>query len=205
MFRVVTIAREFGSGGASIASALATRLGWRLVDNACVLEVARAARVDPLLARNYDERMDSWLHRVSKRTFWHGGLERVPAVSDMDYFDADTMAALTAELIREAAGESNCVIVGRGAQCILQERKDVFHVFVYGDMHQKISRVHNRVKNCRDAEALIRTMDKARSDYVRARFGCNWTDPHLYHLMISSTPGEDWAISTILHASGLAL
>lgn len=204
MFRVVTIAREFGSGGASIASALATRLGWRLLDNACVLEVARAARVDPLLARNYDERMDSWLHRVSKRTLWHGSLERVPAVSDLDYFDSDTMAALTAELIRQAAGESSCVIVGRGAQCILQDWKDVFHVFVYGDLQQKINRVQNRVKNCRDAQALIRTMDKARSDYVRGRFGCSWTDPHLYHLMISSTPGEEWVISTILHAAGLA-
>jgi cytidylate kinase len=203
MFRVVTISREFGSGGAAIAGAVAAKLGWRLLDNAFVMDVARTARVDPALARSYDERMDSWIHRISKGALWHGTFERVPTVTDMDYFDADTMAFLTAELIRQAVEESQCVIVGRGAQCILRRRSDVFHVFVYGDMHQKIDRVKRRVKNCRDAEALIRTMDKARSDYVKSRFGCNWTDPHLYHLMISSTLGEDWAVSTILHASGL--
>jgi cytidylate kinase len=203
MYRIVTIAREFGSGGASIAGALARKLGWKLLDNACVLEVARAARVDPAMAHSYDERIDNWLHRISKRALWRGGLERVPAVSDMDYFDSDTMAALTSELITHAAEETNCVIVGRGAQCILHGRKDVFHVFVYAEMGQKIGRVRNRVKSCADAEALIRSMDKARSDYVKVRFGCNWTDPHLYHLMISSTPGEDWAVSTILHAAGL--
>ena len=72
---------------------------------------------------------------------WKG----LAAVSDRDYFDADTMAALAGGLVERAASEGNCVIVGRGAQCLLQRREDVFHVFVYAPLHLKAKRVQARM------------------------------------------------------------
>jgi cytidylate kinase len=200
--RVITVAREFGSGGAAVAARLAQTLGWRLLDHGLVTEVARAARVDPEMARAYDERLDTWMHRVAKKGLWGGGIEGLAAVSERDYFDAETMAALESGLIERAAEEGNCIIVGRGAQCLLQRRADVFHVFVYAPLHQRVERVRARMK-VDDPRETIGEMEKQRAEYVKSRFGCNWRDPHLYNLMICSSLGEPTVVSTILHAAGL--
>jgi len=200
--RVITISREFGSGGAAIASALAGRLSWQLLDQALVDQVARAAHVDPELARTYDERLDTWMHRVAKTALWRGAPYGVTTAAQQDYFDAETMAALESGLIEEAAARGNCVIVGRGAQCLLQQSSDVFHVFIYAPLHLRAGRVQARMK-CSDPGETIREMEKRRAEYVKSRFGCDWRDPHLYDLMISSRLGEERVVSTILHAAGL--
>jgi cytidylate kinase len=200
MFRVLTVAREYGSGGGRIARAVAAKLGWDLLDNALIERVARAAKVDPELAQQYDERVDSWLHRVSRRGLWHGAFEGgVAALGETDFFDAETMMKLTIRMIEDAYAGGNCVIVGRGAQCVLQDRNDVFHVFIYAPWDHREARIRERAPggNTRD---LIHKTDRDRSDYVRLNFGCNWADPHLYDMLISSGSGEDVAIGAIICA-----
>jgi cytidylate kinase len=200
--RVITVAREFGSGGGVIAATLAQKLGWQLLDKDLVDEVARAAHVDPDLARAYDERIDTWMHRIAKTALWHGAPYGKSTVTDQDYFDADTMAALESGLIEEAGERGQCVIVGRGAQCLLQRRPDVFHVFIYAPMRLKVERVQARMQ-CDDPVETIRNMERQRADYVKTRFGCTWNDPHLFNLMLSASLGEEIVASTILHAAGL--
>jgi cytidylate kinase len=117
--------------------------------------------------------------------------EGVATVSDAEIFDAETMAELGRNLISEAHARGNCVIVGRGAQCVLQGRDDVLHVFIYAPWSDRIGRVRERVPAARNIEQLIRSTDKQRADYIRMYFGCNWNDPHLYHLLISSELGEE--------------
>jgi cytidylate kinase len=207
MFGLITIAREFGSGGAAIASTLAHRLGWRLLDGALISEAAKRASVSPELARAYDERLDSWAHRVAKRALWHGGIESVAAVSGRDFFDAEEMAALTGELIAQAGSEGGCVIVGRGGQCRLQGNPQAFHVFIYGNTEDKVQRVRRGVrgagKTAAEIEELLTATDKVRSDYTRTHFQRDWKDPLLYHLMINSGVGDERTIAAILAASGL--
>jgi cytidylate kinase len=203
MYRIITVSREYGSGGAAIAAALASELGWTLFDRAFITAVARAAHVDPALARNYDERLDSWIHRVSKNALWRGAFEQVAVADESVFFDAETMAALTAETIKQAAGMGNCVIVGRGAQCLLQSRSDAFHVFVYAPLQQRIERLRTRVTGRTPLEELALATDKSRAEYIRAHFGCDWKDLHLYHLMVNSGLGERRVVSLILHAAGL--
>jgi len=198
VFRVLTVAREYGSGGGRIARSIAQRLGWNLLDKALVEEIARSARVDPELAQRYDERVDSWVHRVSRRSLWHGAFEGVATVADTDFFDAETMAVLARDLIREAHARGNCVIVGRGGQCALQDRPDVLHLFVYAPLSERITRVRNRVRTAGNVEQLIRSVDQQRADYIRTYLGCNWNDPHLYHLLISSELGEDSVAQTVI-------
>ena len=77
MYRILTVAREYGSGGARIAALAAALLGWRLLDSALIDEIARAAHVDPALARRFDERVDTWLHRLSRHGLWFGAFEGV--------------------------------------------------------------------------------------------------------------------------------
>lgn len=205
MFRVVTVAREYGSGGGRVGQLLAQRLGWKLLDRCLVEKIAQAARVEPAMAAQYDERLDPWFNRLA-RTFWEqGGLRGIFPGPSFDTFDANTVAALTTRLIEEAAEIGNCVIVGRASQCILQDRRDTFHVFIYAPLAEKLRRIRSRFPNLSEDEArqaLDRT-DRERAAYVRLHFGQDWSNQHLYHLMISSSLGEEVVVSTIQTAMGL--
>lgn len=199
MFRVVTIGREFGSGGGIIAQKLASRLGWRLIDRNLIDEIARSANVAPELAARCDETLDPWFHRL-RVGLWHGGFEGVVTATDTATFDAQTMARITRSVVEEAALMGNCVVVGRGGQCILQKRADTFHVFVYGPMKEKIRRVRERLNAESANREFIDGMDRKRAAYVRRHFDTDWTNPHLYHLMLCSSLGEDAVTSIILCA-----
>ena len=202
MFKVLTIAREYGSGGAVIGRRISERLGWKLLDKAFIDNVAHAAKVDPQLARRFDERTDSWLQRLAHQGAgrWRGAFEGAVIVSQPDFFDAETMAALAQNMIEEASQRGNCVIVGRGAQCVLRGRKDVFHVFIYAPWAERVARIRQRLPGTTDIEGLIRSTDGQRAGFIRTYFGCKWMDPHLYHLMICSTLSESLVESTIIAA-----
>ena len=77
MFRVVTVAREYGSGGGRIAQSLADQLGWKLLDRCLVEKIAQTARVKPEVAEKVDERLDPWFYRLQRCS---GGL-RVSGVT----------------------------------------------------------------------------------------------------------------------------
>lgn len=203
MYRVITVAREFGSGGAAIAANMAARLNWKLLDRALLEEIARSAHVDPSLAARFDECVDPWLHRLAKQALWRGAIEAVASVGRDDFFDSEAMARFGSQVIRDAAEIGNCVIVGRGAQCVLEGQTGVFHVFVYAPMAEKLGGVRRRFPGERDPEAVLHEMDRERAGYIREYFQRNWCDPHLYDLMINSHCGEHAAAQSILCAAGL--
>ena len=113
-FGVVTVAREYGSGGAAIATRLAERLGGKLLDRTRVERIAEMARGGPDVAGRLDEHVDPWTRRIG-RGLRFGGFEAV-AVVDGDVVDSDRVATLSALIVQEAATVGRCVIVGRGAR-----------------------------------------------------------------------------------------
>lgn len=196
------MAREYESGGDRIAALLAKRLGWKLLDSALIDEIANLAHVDPRLAREFDERTDSWLHRISRRALWYGAFDAVAVLPETAVFDAETMAHLAQAAIENAWEAGNCVIVGRGGQCILQNRPDVFHVFLFAPFTERVANDRQHTGRAPDAPGRIRAVDAGRARYVHTNFGQEWLDPHLYDLMISSKVGEELAVSTILCGMG---
>ncbi len=202
MIRVITIGREYGSGGSTIARLLAEQLGWRLVDNSLIAEIAEMAKINRELAARYDESVDPWFYRLVK-ALWRGGYEGVATRLETDVFDADAMASLWHRVIREAADIGQCVTVGRGGQCILQERKDAFHVFVYAPLRERIQRLRERGETEPDLEAAAEETDRRRAAYIWRHFGQEWTNRHLYDLLICSSLGVEKAVSAILCAAGL--
>jgi cytidylate kinase len=202
MFRVVTVAREFGSGGGRIAQLLANRLGWKLLDRCLVEKIAEAARIEPGVAEKFDERPDPWFERLAEVLWQSPGLRGYIGGPVPDRFDADVAAHLTHRIIEEAAKMGDCVIVGRGSQCVLQRREDAFHVFVYAPRCERLARLFSRHPQLSKAEAerKLDAEDATRAAYVRIHFGENWQNRHLYHLMISSSLGEEEAVSIILSA-----
>lgn len=202
MFRVVTVAREFGSGGGGIAQMLAGRLGWKLLDRCVVEKIAENARIEPRVAEKFDERPDPWLDRLAE-VFWQfPGLRGYMAGPVPGRFDGEVAARLTRRLLEEASELGRCVIVGRGSQCLLQKRADTFHVFVYAPRTQRLARVLRRDSRLSESEAekKLEAEDAIRAAYVRDQYGEDWQNRHLYHLMISSCLGENEATSIILSA-----
>jgi Cytidylate kinase-like family len=200
--RIITVEREFGSGGAKIAELLAARLGWKLWDQELTGEIARRANVDPQAAQQCDERCDPLLHRLFK-VFARGSYERSLPVADAPGFDTDRMVALLYRVIEDAAATGNCVIVGRGSPYILRNRSDAFHVFVYASEAEKLRRLAAIGKSEKEAAELIRTIDHERSSFIKRYFGGDWPTRQLYHLMINAGMGDEKVIETILGAADI--
>jgi cytidylate kinase len=198
-YRVLTVNREFGSGGGRIAQTIAEWLGWKLLDRDIIDAIAYAAHVDPSVVKHYDEHVDSWLRRINQQAMRSAALAAGLELGEDSVFDAEEMVKISRKIIEEAHSGGNCVIVGRGAQCILQYKPDVFHAFVYAPHKERILRLRKRLEKGADAEHRIRTVDEERAKYLQQYYGKSWCDRHLYDLMISSHEDEDATARAILY------
>ena len=204
MVRVITVEREYGSQGAEFAHRLADNLGWKLIDSCLIEEVARKAKVRKSLAEKCDERLDPWYYRVGK-AFWHGSIERMPALPDPDVFDSERMVRLVREYLHDVAGQGHCVIVGRGAACVLANYPGAFHIFVYATRKRKLQWFESTFPGRADvAEQELLETDNRRQAYVERYYEQQWNDYRLYHLMLNSCMGFDAMINSALEAAGLA-
>jgi len=199
MFRIVTLEREFGSGGGGIACELARRLGWKLWDRQLTSEIAQRAQVAESAVALCDERVDSRLYRLAK-AFWRGSYERSIPLADSLAFDTDRMMTMVGEIMSTIAAEGNAVIVGRGAPFFLREREDTFRVFTYAPHDEKIRRLLAMGKCLEEAEDLVENVDKERKAYIKHYFNADWPTRSLYHLMINTVVGDENVIATILNS-----
>ena len=198
MFRIVTLEREFGSGGGGIACQLAQRLGWKLWDHSLTTEIAQRAQVAESAVALCDERVDSRLYRLAK-AFWRGSYERSSPLANSSAFDADRMVAMMEEIMRNIAAEGNAVIVGRGSPYFLRDREDTFRVFTYAPQREKIRRLLAMGKSRAEAEDLVENVDKERVAYVKHYFNADWPNRSLYHIMVNTVIGDENVITTILN------
>ena len=199
-YRVLTVNREFGSGGGRIAQTIAEWLGWKLLDRDIIDAIAYAAHVDSSVVRHYDEHVDSWLRRINQQAMRSAALAAGLELGDDSVFDAEEMVKISQKIIEKAYTDGNCVIVGRGAQCVLQHKPDVYHVFVYAPLKERILRLRARLEKDADIEQRLRTVDGERAKYLQQYFGKSWCNLHLYDLMISSKADEDATARAIVFA-----
>jgi cytidylate kinase len=198
MFRIVTLEREFGSGGGVIACELAKRLGWKLWDRQLTCEIAKRAQVTESAVAECDERVDGRLYRLG-RTFWRGSYERGMPLAAAHAFDTDRMIAMVEEVMQTIAEEGDAVIVGRGAPFFLRERQDTFRVFTYAPHDEKIRRLLAIGKGREEAEDLVDNVDKERMAYIKHYFNADWPTRSLYHQMINTVIGDENVIGAILN------
>src|ERR1700730_10698935 len=128
MIRVLTIEREYGSGGADIARKLAERLGWQLWDQLLTDEIARQMDLDSRAVEEHTERRDALHYRLFK-AFLRGSFEGSLNAPRLKMVDADCIRAVAERLVTAAAKSGNSVLVGRGSAYYLRDRPDAFHVF----------------------------------------------------------------------------
>jgi CMP/dCMP kinase len=199
-YKVLTVQREFGSGGGRIAKIVAEKLGWKLLDGELIDAIAAAAHVDTRVVSSFDEHVESWLRRMNRQAMRAAALAGGVIPGADTPFGPDTAAELSRQIIEQAYADGNCVIVGRGSQCILQNKCDVYHVFVYAPFPERVKRLRTRLEPGAKIEQRIHTVDGARALYHRQRFGKEWNNQHLYDLMISSSEDEELTARVIINA-----
>src|SRR3989449_305693 len=128
---VITITRQYASGGSEVARLVAAELGWDVIDNEFVDEVARRAGLPPDAVAQREERAPGLLERLA-RTLAAGSPEMFIATAGVPRVEPDEAAIvqLTERVIAEAAAQGRIVLVGRGAQAVLAQRPDALHVYV---------------------------------------------------------------------------
>ena len=146
MIRIITIDREYGCGAGDIAATVAARLGWRLWDRLLTVEIARLVGCDCPAVEEREECRDP-LHYRLFRAFLRGSFEGTMNAHRVKMVDADCIRAASEKLVREAAAEGDCVIVGRGSAWYLQSDPDAFHVFIYGTFEEKVRRLERGAGN----------------------------------------------------------
>jgi len=195
--KIITLEREYGSGGSLIARTLAERLSWKLWDEEITAEIARAANIDHREAQRCDERVDPFLYRLFK-VYARGSYERTLGIGGSQVFDTDCMVEMLQKVIDDVASRGKCVIVGRGSPYFLRNRPDAFHVFIYASDEEKVRRIKSIGKTEKEAQQLVAEVDRDRADFIRHYFGKQWPHRPLYNIMINSKFGDEFVIESIL-------
>jgi len=195
--RIVTLEREYGSGGNEIAAKVAVRLGWRLWDQSLTEEIARRLDCDCRAVEKHEERNDPAYYRLFK-AFMRGSFEGSLNAPRLKMVDTDCVRDVVQQIVREIAETGNSVIVGRGSAYYLGDRTDTYHVFVYAPFEERVRRLIVRGKSEREASELAETVDRDREVFIKKYFNVDWPDRHRFHLMVNSGVGEDTAVETIL-------
>lgn len=198
--KVITVSREFGSGGRSIAKELAQRLGWSYYDKELVKEVAAKTGFDPAFIEDRGE-FAATRSMLSYALSGQGtpGVMRGMSASDF-------LWCMQRDVILELAEKGSCVIVGRCADYILREREDSFHVFIHAAMGfraERIVRLYGESE--RSPQQRLQDKDKKRRVNYKHYTGRDWGVCQNYHLSLDSGAlGVERCPGLILEAAGLS-
>jgi cytidylate kinase len=197
MIKIVTIEREYGSGGGEIAHLLATQLGWKLWDQLLTEEIARLANCPKAVVEVREERNDPLYYRLFK-SFLRGSYEGSINAHKLNLVDSESILKITERVVQHAAKTGNSVIVGRGSQHFLRNRPDTLRVFLYAPRENKVRRLLARGKSETDAQQLVDTVDRERADFIQKYFNVEWPNRAVYHTMINTAIGDDAVAHMIL-------
>lgn len=172
---IISVGREFGSGGHAIAEELSKRFGIKLYDNNLLLEIAEKNGSNAENIQKFDEAPKL---RILSRT-----------VRGYNNSPEDVISQLQFDYMRELAqnGES-FVIVGRCAETVLKGHPALVSIFVLGDYETKLARISEKYSlSQKEAKSLIKTTDKKRKSYHNYHCELHWGDSRLYEVSINSS------------------
>lgn len=202
MIRVITIEREYGCGAVEIARSLADRLDWKLWDQNLTSEIARLAHCRASTIEEREERRDPLYYRLLKsftRGAYEGSSKMDPAMLDpLQSLDADSIVKISRRVVEQAAAEGNCVLVGRGSQHFLQNRKDTLRFFLYAPREEKVRRLVAEGTREPDAEHQVDVVDRERAAFIKTYFHVDWPNRPVYHAMLNTATGDQAVLRAML-------
>lgn len=181
---VITIARQYGSGGRTIGQMLAKELGVEYYDKDLIVKASEESGINMALFANADERSKGFFKKFRKKNY--GG--EVLSPSSKDYNSEENLFNYQAKIIRELADKESCIIIGRAADYILKDRDDVLSVFVHAPqwfLMEQAAKKHSMTD--KELEKYIAKIDKDRAEYYKNHTGREWTDARNYDLCLDSS------------------
>ncbi len=186
MKTIITIGRQFGSGGREIGERVAEHYGIRCYDKELLLRAAKESGFCEEMIETHDERpTNSFLYNLVMDTYSIG----YNSSSFVDMPISQKVFLAQFDTIKKIASEGPCVIVGRCADYALQENPNVLHLFIHADMDDRIERVMSRfpdLKNRDKAKDLIIKKDRQRQSYYNYYATKKWGRSDSYDLSINS-------------------
>ena len=198
---IVTVSRQYGSGGSEVAERVARALGWKLYDNEVVEQVASRLRMTPAEVSAREERVPSLVERMASAMAL-GVPEVMPTVADLALQPSEErIMEVTKRVIEEAVLAGPAVLVGRGAQSMLASRADALHVYCYAPVEALESYAVTNLGVAReDAARVVAENNHHREQYVKRHWKRNWRDFSNYHLCVNTAwLGLEGAAELIVH------
>ncbi|MBR4574713.1 MAG: cytidylate kinase-like family protein [Lachnospiraceae bacterium] len=185
MKSIITVGRQFGTGGHEIGQKLAEKLGIKCYDKDIIKRAAQESGLCHEILENNDERpTSSFLYNLVMDTYSFG-------ITNTSYVDmplSHKVFLAQFDTIKKIANEGPCVIVGRCADYALADYDNVLNLFIYGDMDKRISRVMNKYSvSEKDARDMIIKKDKQRASYYNYYSTKKWGKAETYNLCVDST------------------
>jgi cytidylate kinase len=214
---VITISKEFASGGINIAKRLAEKISYDYLDKDIVKQVAEQVKVSHQEVRDFEEEghinVRAYLSRIIDLDIFKKNLkdedadevettyderDKIPYSFDTQgWIDSDIYREMICKVVSELGQRANVLIVGRGGQCILKEHTDIIHIRIIASMDDRIIRLKADNPGLSDSEARkqIEAMDKKSREYIKFYFKHDWNDPELYDIVINTSRiNEDKAV-----------
>jgi cytidylate kinase len=201
MIQAIAIEREFGCGGSEIAANLADLLGWKLWDHGLTEEIARLTSSTPQAVEKREWKNDPAVYRVFK-SFLRGAFEGgIPPTDRLELLDARRIATVSEQAVNHALSGGPCVIVGRGSQFFLRNRRDVFRTFLYASRTYKIHRLITGGTPQEKAITEVDTIDRDRAAFVKSYLNLNWPEYQLYDAMFNTERGDSYVAEMLTHCA----
>jgi len=198
---VITITRQYASGGSEVARLVAGALGWTVIDNEFVDQVAERAGLPAAEVAQREERAPGLLERLA-RTLAVASPEMFLASAAAPRVEQDeaTIVQLTERVIAEAAAHGRIVLVGRGAQAVLARRPDALHVYVVASKPWRMRLAVERLgADPASVEQVVDETDRQRDQYVKTYYGRHRHDFVNYDLVVNTERlGLDGAAAVIV-------
>lgn len=184
---VVTISRQFGAGGLTLGKMIAKKTGYTLFDSEILMMVAEKAKVSTDWVKAMEKEAGGTFQKILSGLVSKSLVDRVLS-DEHGYIDEEIYVDLLYKIITKIADEGNAVIVGRGSQYILKDRKGVISVLLVAEKDRRIEFIENKY-NLSHKQALqsILTEDKRRSSLYK-KFGKeDYDQPGLYDMVINTS------------------
>lgn len=176
---LITISREFGSGGRRIGERVAEELGIAFYDKKLINIVAEKSGLSMDFIKDHEQKINnSFLFNIAVGGYYAGH-----AFNSENLIPEDRLFLTQTKIIKELAEKESCVIVGRCADYILRDTPDCINVFLYSDMEDRVKRaVEEYGVPAETAQAELKKKDRARNNHYTHYTGEKWGDIHNYHL-----------------------
>ena len=188
-YSIITIGREYGSGGRIIAKQVAETLGIAFYDK----ELIHLAAQKTGLSEEYIS--SSATHHKANKFFYN------LIFSSDNLPGSDKLYIAETDIIKKVSDDGPCVIVGRCADYILRERQDCLKIFIHAPLEERIARAKNDYGISEDIENFVQKTDKERSAHYDYFTNQEWGKAQNYHMTINSTVGLDMAVKLIIAAA----